>query len=102
LATCGTRYNRRKEKLMTNNEAFSRVVIDALLADQGWNTQDTKSVRYEVVLGAGQAMAICLGGASRAGIYACAFSVFSCEAGARQALFRHLRIHAQHFTGQAH
>lgn len=32
------------------NEAFSRVVIDAQLADQGWNTQDTNSVRYEVVL----------------------------------------------------
>jgi type I restriction enzyme R subunit len=35
---------------MAQNEAFSRVVIDALLADQGWNTQDTNSVRYEVVL----------------------------------------------------
>jgi type I restriction enzyme R subunit len=35
---------------MTRNEAFSRVVIDAQLADQGWNTQDTRSVRYEVVL----------------------------------------------------
>ncbi len=35
---------------MGSNEAFSRVVIDALLADQGWNTQDTNSVRYEVVL----------------------------------------------------
>jgi len=38
---------------MGTNEAFSRVVIDALLADQGWNTQDTNSVRYEVVLGDG-------------------------------------------------
>lgn len=38
---------------MTGNEAFSRVVIDAQLADQGWNTQDTNSVRYEVVLGDG-------------------------------------------------
>ena len=38
---------------MGSNEAFSRVVIDALLADQGWNTQDTNSVRYEVVLGDG-------------------------------------------------
>ena len=38
---------------MAQNEAFSRVIIDALLADQGWNTQDTNSVRYEVVLGDG-------------------------------------------------
>lgn len=38
---------------MAQNEAYSRVVIDALLADQGWNTQDTHSVRYEVVLGDG-------------------------------------------------
>lgn len=38
---------------MGSNEAFSRVIIDALLADQGWNTQDTNSVRYEVVLGDG-------------------------------------------------
>jgi type I restriction enzyme, R subunit len=38
---------------MANNEAFSRVVIDAQLADQGWNTQDTNSVRYEVALGDG-------------------------------------------------
>ena len=36
---------------MTNcNEAFSRVVIDAQLADQGWNTQDGNSVRYEYML----------------------------------------------------
>jgi type I restriction enzyme, R subunit len=36
---------------MTNsNEAFSRVVIDAQLADQNWNTQDQHSVRYEYVL----------------------------------------------------
>jgi type I restriction enzyme R subunit len=36
---------------MTNpNEAFSRVVIDAQLADQGWSTQDPNSVRYEYVL----------------------------------------------------
>ncbi len=32
------------------NEAFSRVVIDAQLADQGWNMQDPNSVRYEYVL----------------------------------------------------
>ena len=36
---------------MTNgNEAFSRVVIDAQLADQGWSTQDPNGVRYEYVL----------------------------------------------------
>ena len=33
-----------------SNEAFSRVVIDAQLADQGWKTQDQNSVRYERVL----------------------------------------------------
>lgn len=32
------------------NEAFSRVVIDAQLKDQGWNVQDRNSVRYEYVL----------------------------------------------------
>lgn len=32
-----------------SNEALARVKIDAQLADQGWNTQDTNSVRYEVV-----------------------------------------------------
>lgn len=35
---------------MSNNEALSRVIIDAQLADQGWNTQDQNSVRYEYVL----------------------------------------------------
>ncbi|MDD5176662.1 MAG: DEAD/DEAH box helicase family protein [Sterolibacterium sp.] len=38
---------------MNKNEAFSRVIIDALLADQGWNTTDSNAVRYEVVLGDG-------------------------------------------------
>jgi type I restriction enzyme R subunit len=38
---------------MNKNEAFSRVVIDAQLAAQGWNIQDQNSVRYEVVLGDG-------------------------------------------------
>lgn len=38
---------------MNKNEAFSRVVIDAQLADQGWDVQDSNSVRYEVVLGDG-------------------------------------------------
>ncbi len=32
------------------NEAFSRVVTDAQLADQGWHMQDQNSVRYEYVL----------------------------------------------------
>ena len=32
------------------NEAYARVKIDALLAAQGWNPQDTTAVRYEVVL----------------------------------------------------
>ena len=32
------------------NEAFSRVLIDAQLADQGWNMQDPNSVRYEYAL----------------------------------------------------
>jgi type I restriction enzyme R subunit len=36
--------------MTTGNEAFSRVVIDAQLADQGWNTQDHNSVCYEYVL----------------------------------------------------
>src|SRR3989338_7073409 len=31
-----------------NNEAFSRVLIDAQLAAQGWDTQDHNAVRYEV------------------------------------------------------
>jgi type I restriction enzyme R subunit len=36
------------------NEAFARVKIDALLAAQGWNTQDTTTVRFEVVLADGK------------------------------------------------
>ncbi|MDP2809535.1 MAG: DEAD/DEAH box helicase family protein [Rhodocyclaceae bacterium] len=35
---------------MNKNEAFSRVLIDAMLAAQGWNTADPNAVRYEVVL----------------------------------------------------
>jgi len=31
-------------------EAFSRVVIDAQLADVGWNLKDGQSVRYEYPL----------------------------------------------------
>ena len=37
------------------NEAFSRVFIDGQLKDQGWNTHDQNSVRYEYVLNAGRA-----------------------------------------------
>lgn len=37
------------------NEAFSRVIIDAQLKDQGWNTNDHNSVRFEYVLKAGRA-----------------------------------------------
>ncbi len=36
--------------MATSNEAFARVKIDALLAAQGWNTQDTNAVRFEVVM----------------------------------------------------
>lgn len=32
------------------NEAFSRVVIDSMLAEQGWNITDPNSVRFEVVM----------------------------------------------------
>jgi type I restriction enzyme R subunit len=36
---------------MTNsNEAFSRVIIDAQLKDQDWNTIDQNSGWYEYVL----------------------------------------------------
>lgn len=35
------------------NEAFSRVIIDAMLAAQGWSTTDPNAVRYEVVQGDG-------------------------------------------------
>ena len=34
--------------MATTNEAFARVKIDSLLAAQGWNTQDTNVVRFEV------------------------------------------------------
>jgi hypothetical protein len=33
-----------------SNEAFARVKIDALLAAQGWDTQDANAVRFEVML----------------------------------------------------
>jgi len=36
--------------ITSGNEAFSRVVIDAQFADQGWSTQAQNSVRYEYVL----------------------------------------------------
>lgn len=35
---------------MVQNEAYARVLIDMQLADQGWNTKDSNSVRYEVML----------------------------------------------------
>lgn len=35
---------------MNKNEAFSRVMIDAMLANQGWNTTDPNAVRFEVVM----------------------------------------------------
>ncbi len=35
------------------NEAFSRVIIDAMLAAQGWNTTDPNAVRFEVVMADG-------------------------------------------------
>ena len=35
---------------MNKNEVFSRVVIDALLAAQGWQTTDPNAVRFEVVM----------------------------------------------------
>ena len=35
---------------MHKNEAFSRVLIDAMLASQGWNTTDPNAVRYEVLV----------------------------------------------------
>lgn len=36
--------------MATTNEAFARVKIDTLLAAQGWNTQDTNAVRFEVFM----------------------------------------------------
>ena len=38
---------------MKAKEAFSRVIIDSQLADQGWNTLDQNSVRYEYCLADG-------------------------------------------------
>ncbi len=38
---------------MNKNEAFSRVLIDAMLAAQGWTVADPNAVRYEVVQGDG-------------------------------------------------
>mgnify|MGYP001359678703 CR=1 FL=1 len=39
--------------MLNNSEAFSRVVIDTQLTDQGWNIQDPNSIRYEYTLGDG-------------------------------------------------
>lgn len=38
---------------MNKNEAHARVLIDAQLAELGWNISDSNSVRYEVVLDGG-------------------------------------------------
>lgn len=35
---------------MNKNEAFSRVLIDAMLTAQGWNVSDPNTVRFEVVM----------------------------------------------------
>lgn len=35
---------------MNKNEAFSRVLIDAMLTAQGWNVADPNAVRFEVVM----------------------------------------------------
>ena len=39
--------------MIKEKEAFARVVIDSQLADQGWNTFDQNSVRYEYCLADG-------------------------------------------------
>ncbi|MDI9332705.1 MAG: DEAD/DEAH box helicase family protein [Alphaproteobacteria bacterium] len=39
--------------MATTNEAFARVKIDAMLLAQGWDIQDTNTVRFEVVLADG-------------------------------------------------
>ena len=39
--------------MIPKKEAFARVVIDSQLADQGWNTFDQNSVRYEYCLSDG-------------------------------------------------
>ena len=43
------------DRMTKGNEAFSRVIIDAQLKDQGWNTHDQNSVRFEYVLKNGRA-----------------------------------------------
>ncbi|MCK6412384.1 MAG: hypothetical protein L6Q55_08190 [Azonexus sp.] len=35
---------------MNKNEAFSRVLIDAMLAAQRWTVSDPNAVRFEVVM----------------------------------------------------
>lgn len=35
---------------MATNEAFSRVLIDAMLTAQGWSVADPNAVRFEVVM----------------------------------------------------
>jgi len=48
--------------MATTNEAFARVKIDTLLAAQGWDTQDTNGVRFEVVMGLLAAGVLIFGG----------------------------------------
>ena len=43
--------------MANGNEAFARVVIDAQLTEQDWNTQDQRSVRYEYTLPDGSRLA---------------------------------------------
>jgi len=40
----------------SKNEAFARVKIDSLLAAQGWNTQDTNAVHFEMFTLDGQSV----------------------------------------------
>jgi type I restriction enzyme, R subunit len=40
-------------RVRTTTEAFSRVKVDALLRDVGWNLEDGRSVRFEHTLSDG-------------------------------------------------
>lgn len=55
---------------MNKNEAFSRVVIDAQLADQCWNAQGPNDVRYEAVLGDAAKAQASFGAPVGAGLFA--------------------------------
>jgi hypothetical protein len=78
------------------NEAFARVKIDALLAAQGWNTQDPNAVCYEVVLPDSTRADYVLcdrHGRSLAVIEAKRFSVSPCDAAAQaKAYAQHLGV----------